>query len=371
MPIGFKPLPLSAPQTVDSGWLAQLSYPQQTINKTKTAVLAVALAASGAAGPVLTPNIIPGSTYEAPWHQPWSDPTRRKGLNTALEAPASFYVGDLASTTPLESTWHQGWSTPVRSKPGLFAGQQQALALTEAVFGEIILYDKWGYQWSEPSVKSKSGLRTAAQQFLAFQLDAAQQPENVSEAKWHQPWSEPVRFKPRLIAGANPALFQGPSQPVVSFSWAYPWTDPVRQKVGLRASLQQAFTGDTITNITFRNPTWFAPLSLPVRVKPGLRGGNQQYLVQAPTPPIVSFSYFDWLSEPVRLPEGLKAFLQRYYDAPSRLIINPIFATMSATETNNDTLEISILISKRAVRALVSIEEIPNPGNDPVSIRES
>ena len=109
-------------------------------------------------------------------------------------------------------------------------------------------------------------------------LDQTQTPEAVSESKWHQPWSEPVRFKvlPALavvLAVASGQSFNPlPIPPVdpgaVPATWFAPFRDPVRVPARLTTGNQLAFA--LVEFPPFSEDTllskWFAPLSEPVRV---------------------------------------------------------------------------------------------------------
>lgn len=217
--------PVSTSQEIvtESRWHAAWSEPvRQKINPQ----LAIALIASGLS---YTPFIPPPPVIEAQWHQAWSEPVRVRPFNTALQqvgviAPialpqplvtASFtavpYIHRFAYqvyTAPVsllgeaitEDKWHQAWSEPiVKAKPGLRTSAQQTLAFTPAApFGETIYESKWHFAWSEPIVKAKAGLRTGSQQTLAFSEVVFT--EQTTESRWHYPWSEPVRTRRLPIA---------------------------------------------------------------------------------------------------------------------------------------------------------------------------
>ena len=80
-------------------------------------------------------------------------------------------------------------------------------------------------------------------------LTADQFPEQVTESRWHQPWSEPVRLKPGLgaplqyVTDVNP--FPLPGDGITYASWHAPLSEPVRLKPGLGAWLQ-AFAAATL-----------------------------------------------------------------------------------------------------------------------------
>lgn len=163
------------------------------------------------------------------------------------------------------------------------------------------------------------------------------QPEQVTESRWHEPWSEPVRIPLRTRPGAQPYLFFHPN-PFVPFGWVYPYSEPVRQKPGLLSALQQATTYDSEL---FPQPA---------------------ELIQ----------WFNNLSEPVRdLKVGLAVRLQMTLAAPERILPTPnVTVTIDAIEDNQDQAEFGIEVSDAADTAIVSIEEIPYQSDAVLSIRE-
>lgn len=149
-------------------------------------------------------------------------------------------------------------------------------------------------------------------------LTDAQQPEAVSEDKWHRPFSEPVRQRiaPRLaialaVSGltAPPFVLPAPSE---AMAWHRPLSEPVRVKPALRTALHQYFAVDTVA---LTNPEvvstdkWFPRLSEPVRVRLSLPVYQQQafaFVKASPFPETVfPDKYWRPLAEPVRLPRAL------------------------------------------------------------------
>lgn len=160
------------------------------------------------------------------------------------------------------------------------------------------------------------------------------------EASWHQPWSEPVRSKPRLQTGLQQAFFPpGQLAPV--------------------------------------NISWFAPLSIPVRTKPRLLAGQNPYFFFEPEPPILlSMAWYQSFAEPKRFKQGLPSQLQRYFEGPPRLLPTPtVFAVLSAVEVNSDVFLGAINVydgsgsTTSGAGARVSIVEV-KVGGDPVSVIE-
>ncbi len=298
------------------------------------------------------------------WTYPWSEPVRQKpGLKTHLQQTliATTLDDETQIIQDFESRWHYPWSEPVRQKPGLRTGDQTDF--TGVLFTtETVTLDKWAYPWSEPK-RFRPGLLASSQQFLA--LDTATIPVSTLEP-WFAPFSEPVRQKPGLRAGLQQAAIQTVLDPDTQIiqgyesRWHYAWSEPVRFR---RLAVAQQVSHTEPTTSVFENITldkWVYPLAEPVRLKPGLRAALQQALIATtlnpetqiiqgfesrwhypwsepvrlkrfPTaeqqvtpvvfrPPLVSFAYYNWLTEPVRQKPGLRAYLQQAAIGP---VLNP------------------------------------------------
>src|ERR1043166_9022164 len=117
--------------------------------------------------------------------------------------------------------------------------QYPSLTQPVAPGGETITEDKWHQGWTNP-VRHKIAPQLAVALIvsgLAY-VEAAPFPETVTESRWHQPWSEPVRVKARLPEGEQQFLSAQP-WPAIAIGWYRPLEEPVRVKPGLRAQLQQ------------------------------------------------------------------------------------------------------------------------------------
>lgn len=288
-----------------------------------------------------------------------------------------------------EARWHQPWVEPRqtinRAKiVGAIIAVMAAGPFTPPLGFDLPTIDKYQLNLSEPvRLDLRSGIAPQYQQFLAFQLDEAQQPEEVTESRWHQPWSEPKRFKAGLLTGDQPfSGFLNP-QPVVfeTIPWFATLSEPVRFKVGLGSYLQRAFTEDTADTLQPRSvPSWYAPLSEPKRFPKGLEAYLQDYgpVKETVQPePNRLIQWFTWLSDPVREPIGLKSWLQQTLAYPPRLLPTPdITGTMAATEVNSDVALIGINVygsggsGATIASAKVSITEGPD-ALAATSLRES
>src|SRR5262249_43693842 len=115
----------------------------------------------------------------------------------------------------------------------------------------------------------------------------AQFPERVSEDRWHQPWSDPVR---RLSSHA--------AQPSVAFvavitstevvtvdKWFIPLSDPVRKKPDLGA-YQHQYSAATLGLLPLRDSYWRgfrAPESMLSQVGHWVDGGAPRFLWTNPS----------------------------------------------------------------------------------------
>lgn len=265
--------------------------------------------------------------------------------------------------------------------------QTQYQAKTEApqgAFPPIQTFESaWHQPWSEPvrfkMLPAMAVVLAAASGAFAPVFSPTILP-GATYTPWYAPLSEPVRTAPRLQTGLNPDFVYGDQKPVVTFSY-YNWlTEPVRQKPGLGAHLQQFDPYQVpVQPQSNRLIQWFAPLSEPVRVKPRLQVGLNPFLFYQPEfPEAMDVPWFAWLSEPVRLPVGLKAWLQQTTAWEPRLLPPAnVFVTMNALETNNDVALFGIQVYSSSApaggvaSANVSIAEVPVENNASASLRES
>lgn len=103
--------------------------------------------------------------------------------------------------TIFEGSWHQPFIDHVRRRPPYAAARQQFAAYVEAAPfpGQFTPADVplWP-QLSQPSMRLRP-LPIADYQFASF-VEFAPFPERVTADRWFAPFSEPVRFRPKLIA---------------------------------------------------------------------------------------------------------------------------------------------------------------------------
>jgi hypothetical protein len=135
------------------------------------------------------------------------------------------------------------------------------------------------------------------------------------EAAFHEPWSDPVRF--RIIPALVVAL-------LASGLFAPP--------------MQTSLTGG---NSAVNEAMQHAPWSEPVRFKPSLSTSLQLAFVQGDleiiSPQTFIDGWFVFLAEPVKTKPGLLTDLQQALAAPSRLIPPPsVTVTVSVIETDTD-----------------------------------
>jgi hypothetical protein len=244
-----------------------------------------------------------------------------------------------------------------------FHQQIQYQSTTEPVFtgGETITEDKWHQPWSLP-VRQKIDPRRAVA--LAASGEFFTSPtvgETISVDKWFAQLSKPVVLsKLGLRTGDQQSIaFQPAPSPFAPTGW-YDWlSEPVRIKPGLRASAQQFSAYDPASPIVLTPFSWFADLSDPVRQKRGLGSWLQQFFtIDTAVLPVTKLAeWFAWLSEPVRIKLGLKAANQQFLASPPRILPTPnITAVLNASELG-DVFIGSIRDYNAALFADVSIQE--------------
>jgi hypothetical protein len=108
--------------------------------------------------------------------------------------------GGGGSATVYEDSWHQAFATDtVRRRPPYGTAQHQFASFIQfAPFAGVFTpaISQWAPQLSEPTRRRKP-MHTGSHQFAAF-VEFAPFPETVSADRWFVPFSEPVRFRPRL-----------------------------------------------------------------------------------------------------------------------------------------------------------------------------
>lgn len=178
---------------------------------------------------------------------------------------------------------------------------------------------------------------------------------------WLSPLSEPQRQKPGLRSGAQQFLAFNP-QPFVSFSWFAGLSEPQRQKRGLKPG-QQQFIAFYPAPSPFVATGWFMALSEPQWKKPRSPAALYPSFFFEPAPsPFVATGWFEALSEPQRQKKGLHASRQQFLAAPSRLLPNPnLIAIMAALETK-DTFLGGARFWDRIVSGEVGVIEVKSTG---------
>jgi hypothetical protein len=403
----------SAPETVTAD---KWSYPWSELVRERPGLKAYLQQAF--IGPVLDPNTQITQGYESRWHYAWSEPVRSRPYQTSLQPFQAFQLDPSTEVTQTyESRWHYPWSEPVRTRQ-LATAQQQAVGQGEPSF-EVITTDKWTYPWSEP-VRQKPGLSAYLQHFIAQTvLEPNTQITQGFESRWHYAWSEPVRTRVLPVAASQaqiPPIFI--AETITVDKWYRALNEPVR--VALRTSFFAPFTSDTATIPISRLTAWFSPLSEPsvksrlrtpeyraftadtaaipvrgneslwhyawsepVRLPIGLKSYLQQTTSLA-TPPFPTFlrtiPWYAPFNEPVRLKPGLRPWYQQFYATdtkPPPVVILPISLTLNATEVNADSAIFGMVVYNQPIipppsagPPVVSIEEIPAESGAKTSIEE-
>jgi hypothetical protein len=158
---------------------------------------------------------------------------------------------------------------------GIVGLAQTAVA---ALAGQPVTESRWHQPFSEP-VRSRIAPQLAVA-LIASGLAYVEAPpfaEKVTQDRWHQPWSEPVRT--RWLPPAQQRAVVPDPQPRVSFSWWNWLSEPVRTR-WLPAAEQQVSPFDEDVIWADR---WFAWWSEPVvKARPRLAEASQQWLAFAP-----------------------------------------------------------------------------------------
>lgn len=184
-------------------------------------------------------------------------------------------------------------------------------------------------------------------QYQEFASPIAPAAETVTESRWHQPWSEPVRFRidPRAKIAIDSWLYRlVPAEPFgedpLESKFHFHWSEPVRLPKGLRPWYQQFECDDAIPNPEPEHfaDAWIPALTLPVREPVGLRAWYHPFLFQSP-----------------------------------RMLATPnVFMTLDATEINDDVFSGGFVIGGPGIStAVVSIKEIPAQSGAALSVEES
>lgn len=208
------------------------------------------------------------------------------------------------------------------------------------------------------------GAQTPWFQYPAKTEPVLAQAESVTEDRWHQPWSEPVRFKisgQLAIALMASGLFSFPQnagETITVDKWFAHWREPVRFKgvfPGVPTSAQLAGFPSPQPFVSFG---WFDKLNEPiVKQKIGLRAGSQPFQTGSPQP-FVSFSWFRPQTELAPFPKkGLAARLQQVLAAPPRLLPTPtITGRLNAIETGDSALFAGISFARPTTATIGVIE---------------
>jgi hypothetical protein len=233
----------------------------------------------------------PETVTESRWHQPWSEPVRQKiapALAVALIASGAVFP-PFPLPTPAPAIIGIQLAEPMLRKPVI----RVHLFPTEAVGTETILLSEWFAPLSEP-VRIKPQLRANLHPFQPY-AETQQFPETVTESRWHQPWSDPVR-RIGIPTGEQQAIAFVPL-PIVPVGFYQPWSEPVRQKPAILAANQQvlAFAPNPIVSFG-----WFSNLSEPTKPKSAVATASQQSAIIS-SQPVVSFGWFEALVDPPRI----------------------------------------------------------------------
>jgi hypothetical protein len=227
----------------------------------------------------------------------------------------------------------------------------------------------WHQPWSEPvrqKILPALAVALIASGLFSPVLTPNIEPGKTYESPWHQAWSEPVRVKPRLLEGLQQSYTSGFFAKIEPGStnaapWLYPWSEPVRIKPHFPIGTEPFLAWDARPPIvSFAYYNW---LTEPVRQKPGLGAQLQQFISLAtpvePSPKVELEGWYNWFSEPTRSLAGLQARYQQALAQPPRLLPTPQVTGILNAADSKDIAEFSVVLYGKPVSARVSIVQIP------------
>lgn len=170
--------------------------------------------------PVMTPT---GETITADkWHVPFLPPTRRGGLGVQQQQSVALVKDTPFAESVTADRWFAPFSLPVRRRQIPFGFATTFVGDAQSLSG-VSWYSPWA-----PPVGGGFAVIDTSSTFIAI--------ENVTEDRWHQPWSEPVRSRPALSAANQRALSftqAAPFAETVSVDrWLQSYSEPIRIRRG-------------------------------------------------------------------------------------------------------------------------------------------
>ncbi len=279
---------------------------------------------------VFTPTVV--TVTEANWHEPWSEPSRRK-ISAANQpsvaygyfTPAAVVVTpidwaqelyqprpegfDVSSDTsvfsvpfnPFPDKWLEPLAEPPKPKSRISVAAQQTLAWSGFTPAVVATTDmRWQSRW--PDKLYKKTLPTGDYQVsthipvktlypfgvvsqgptfdrVTLYQSVAVPPrfafETITEDKWHQPWSAPLRSKRGVPI--QQTLAWGDTTPPAAVVTPIDWAQELYQP---RPESFEVVNGTTVFGVPFAlfPDKWHQPFSTPPKPKPGLLTAAQQFL---------------------------------------------------------------------------------------------
>ncbi len=224
----------------------------------------------------------PDDTTADRWFIPWPDSVRRPIFRASRQD-----IFEPPENPIVSFGWYQELSRP-SAKPWQRTDKQDEY--TAPVFvptAETVTVDKWFVRWLEP-VRVKGYVDVTNLSFTAVTVSSVTAiATNTTSAS--------VIFERRVqYQGKAEPVFVPTGETVTVDKWFAPWREPVRSKPFYH--LQQTTVGDTDPIVSFG---WFESLSEPIRLKPNLREGAEPFF-SIDVEPTVPFGWaYPW-SEPVR-----------------------------------------------------------------------
>lgn len=230
------------------------------------------------------------------WYSPLSEPKPQRSKSRA----PWFDFDAQGNLEPIVSfSWYNNLSTHPGQKK--FPASQQQPTLAWSTFTPSEFSEWWYTPLSEP-VRFKQPMRqhiTLAWTFADY--------DDLSRA-WYSPFSEPKRDKPRAQNQQELAWSTfTPAAAAFTEFWFSPFSEPKRER---RAQQQQALAW-VFAQYDDLTKAWFSPLAEPVRYR--RFGVAYQPVTTIDVKPTVSFGWYNWLHDPIRVPRRLPPALNQEF----------------------------------------------------------
>lgn len=240
------------------------------------------------------------------WHKPLAEPTRKPSI--IHEQGGAFYVG-APPFSVAENRWFAPLSEPTRRKPTVQPDALSWSGFTPSAAVETVTVDKY-YAWLSEPVRVRPGLPVYDQQALISVPQPISGSNDVAFASANTivPYSRTLLYQSQAYTPFTPAA----AETVTVDKWFRPLVEPVRKPSIVYEQGGIFYVG--AAPFSEAESRWLSALSEPTRRKPTVQpdGLSWSYFTPASTEVVTVDKYYNWLSEPVRLPRALAAHQQPF-----------------------------------------------------------